>query len=305
MKTLNDPPEGLGIAAVERDTGLPKDTLRVWERRYGFPRPLRDANGERVYPAGQVDKLRLIRRLLDQGLRPSRIVAATTEELAQMLAAAPEAVVATAPADCGTLLGLMQRQEGAALQRALQQNLLKNGLQRFLTDTLVPLTDAVGQAWLKGELSVAGEHLYTEQVHNVLRGAIANHGGHGGSPSILLTTFPNELHSLGLLMAEAMVAPEGAQCTSLGTQTPLADIERAATQGGIDVVALSFSSAYPARQAVEGLNTLRARLPARVALWAGGHAVREQQRKLPGIRVIADLPDAIAAIAEWRAGHPA
>ena len=305
MKTLNNHPEGFGIAAVERDTGLPKDTLRVWERRYGFPRPLRDANGERVYPSDQVDKLRLIRRLLDQGLRPSRIVAASTEELAHMLEASPEAAPAAAPADWSALLGLMQRQDGAALQRALQQNLLKNGLQRFLTDTLVPLTDAVGQAWLKGELSVAGEHLYTEQVHNVLRGAIANQSGHGGSPSILLTTFPNELHSLGLLMAEAMFAPEGAQCTSLGTQTPLADIERAATQGGIDIVALSFSSAYPARQAVEGLNTLRSRLPARIALWAGGHAVREQQRKLPGIRVIADLQDGIAALADWRAGHPA
>ena len=31
------------IADVERDTGLSKDTLRVWERRYGFPLPLRDA----------------------------------------------------------------------------------------------------------------------------------------------------------------------------------------------------------------------------------------------------------------------
>ena len=39
---------GISIAAVERDTGLGKDTLRVWERRYGFPQPLRDAFGERV-----------------------------------------------------------------------------------------------------------------------------------------------------------------------------------------------------------------------------------------------------------------
>ena len=39
------------IAAVERDVGLSKDVLRVWERRYGFPAPARDANGERLYPA--------------------------------------------------------------------------------------------------------------------------------------------------------------------------------------------------------------------------------------------------------------
>ena len=50
----------LSISAVERDTGLSKDTLRVWERRYGFPNPVRDALGERLYPVEQVERLRLI-----------------------------------------------------------------------------------------------------------------------------------------------------------------------------------------------------------------------------------------------------
>ena len=53
----------LSIAAVERDTGLSKDTLRVWERRYGFPQPLRDANGERTYTAEQLARLRIVKRL--------------------------------------------------------------------------------------------------------------------------------------------------------------------------------------------------------------------------------------------------
>ena len=54
-----------GIATVERDTGLSKDTLRVWERRYGFPNPSRDSNGERVYTSEQFEKLRVLRRLID------------------------------------------------------------------------------------------------------------------------------------------------------------------------------------------------------------------------------------------------
>ena len=62
---------GLPIAAVERETGLAKDTLRVWEKRYGFPQPLRDASGNRLYPAEQVQRLLLVRRLLDAGLRPN------------------------------------------------------------------------------------------------------------------------------------------------------------------------------------------------------------------------------------------
>lgn len=52
----------LSIADVERDTGLGKDTLRVWERRYGFPTPGRDAHGERRYDEAQLQRLRLIKR---------------------------------------------------------------------------------------------------------------------------------------------------------------------------------------------------------------------------------------------------
>ena len=49
--------DGLPISVVERETGIPKDLLRMWERRYGFPEPARDAQGDRVYPREQVDKL--------------------------------------------------------------------------------------------------------------------------------------------------------------------------------------------------------------------------------------------------------
>ena len=74
MQAMSTPaaqaPVTLTIASVERDTGLSKDTLRVWERRYGFPAPGRDARGERLYPLDQVDKLRTLKRLLDLGHRP-------------------------------------------------------------------------------------------------------------------------------------------------------------------------------------------------------------------------------------------
>ena len=56
------PAHGLPISAVERETGIPKDLLRMWERRYGFPLPGRDEHGDRVYPREQIDKLRLLRR---------------------------------------------------------------------------------------------------------------------------------------------------------------------------------------------------------------------------------------------------
>jgi len=71
----------MSIAAVERDTGLSKDTLRVWERRYGFPVPVRDGQGERAYPLEQIERLRVIKRLLDVGHRPGRVVNLPMDDL--------------------------------------------------------------------------------------------------------------------------------------------------------------------------------------------------------------------------------
>ena len=77
----SETPAGHSIADVERDTGLSKDTLRVWERRYGFPMPVRDALGERQYDNEQLIRLRHIRRLIDAGHRPGGVVALPLIEL--------------------------------------------------------------------------------------------------------------------------------------------------------------------------------------------------------------------------------
>lgn len=292
----------MGIAAVERDTGLAKDTLRVWERRYGFPAPGRDTNGERVYPQEQVDKLRLIRRLLDLGKRPAAIVGADVATLAGMLEAARAPAAVAAEGGEQALLQYVRLHRRAELAVALQQLLLKQGLQRFVMETVAPLNEAVGEAWLRGEIDVADEHLYTEQVQNVLRGAIVAHPIAAGRPRVLLTTLPDELHVLGLLMVEATLVPEGANCVSLGAQTPLADIPAAAVAGGFDVVGLSFSTAYPPRRAAQALRQLRDALPVGVALWAGGGALRQQRRHIDGVRVFDALDEVAEAARVW---HPA
>src|SRR6266478_5364874 len=71
----------LNISAVERETGLSKDVLRIWERRYGFPEPKRDDNAERQYPQEQVAKLRAIKRLMDTGMRPVKLIRRSLAEL--------------------------------------------------------------------------------------------------------------------------------------------------------------------------------------------------------------------------------
>ena len=131
-----------------------------------------------------------------------------------------------------------------------------------MLETLTSLNHAVGDAWMRGELAVFEEHLYTEQVQVALRTVINAFPRQTGVPKVLLTTFPGEQHGMGLLMVEALLVPEGAQCISLGVQTPIEDIRRAALAHDVQVVALSFSAAFPVRQAGDGLAALRRQLAA-------------------------------------------
>jgi DNA-binding transcriptional MerR regulator/methylmalonyl-CoA mutase cobalamin-binding subunit len=292
----------LNISAVERESGLSKDVLRVWERRYGFPKPSRDDSGERQYCAADVAKLRAIKRLMDVGLRPGKIIHRGLDELNALadgrIAPRREAAV---PAVEREVLALLASHDTARLQNALANLLMRQGVQRFVLETLVSLNHAIGEGWVRGELAVFEEHLYTEQVHAALRTAINAFPRQLGTPRVLLTTFPGEQHAMGLLMVEALLVPEGAQCISLGVQTPLDDIRRAALAHDADVVALSFSGAFPVRQAGDGLAALRRQLPPKVALWAGGELTRRIRKSLPGVTVVSDLTATIGALKAWRA----
>lgn len=290
------------IAAVERDVGLSKDVLRVWERRYGFPAPDRDANGERLYPAGQVLRLRLIKRLMDQGHRPGRLMTASVDELEALAAGSHGTSRGAEPAagsdELDKLFALIRQHDGIAFQQAMQQRLARQGLRYFVQDTVAPLTVQVGFDWEQGRLQVFEEHLFTELTGRILRQAIAAVPG-GSEPRVLLTTLPREPHGMGLLMVEAVLSLEGAQCISLGTQMPLLEIADAVAAHRVDAVALSFSAAFPARQVPALLEQLRAALPGSAELWAGGAGVQKLVSS-EGVTCMASLDSAIAAVHRWR-----
>ncbi|MDP3637029.1 MAG: MerR family transcriptional regulator [Azonexus sp.] len=289
------------IAAVERDTGLSKDVLRMWERRYGFPLPDRDSNGERSYPAEQVERLRLIKRLIDAGHRPGKLIAAPAEELAGLVSrrsqARPEITTAHG-SELGELLALIKSHDSYGFLHAMQQRLARQGLHNFVQDTVAPLTHQVGLAWEDGSIEVFEEHLFTELSKRLLRQAIAGLPGGQRSPRILLTSVPDEPHALGLLMAEALFALEGAECIPLGTQMPLLEISRAASAHQANIVALSFSSAFAQRQIPGLLQQLRMVLPPAIALWAGGAGV-QRLAQMEGIQLFTSLDNAVSALANW------
>lgn len=310
---------GLPIAAVEQETGIGKDTLRVWEKRYGFPQPLRDAQGNRIYPVNQVEQLHMIKRLLDLGMRPRKIVGLRMEELEalrQNQGAEESAILSrtnifntNASSDIEALiheaLSSVKDANPGQLRLTLTQAQARLGLERFIIEVVAPLTSAVGEAWAQGLIKIHEEHLYTEVLTGLMHQAVAaliplQAATSTGEPRVLLTTLPQELHSLGLLMVEALLTLEGCTCVSLGTQTPLAEIVQATKQHKVNVLALSFSPVQSTPIVLASLRELRSLLPKSISIWVGGSCPALYQHPLNGITAAGELSALRPLVKNWR-----
>jgi MerR family transcriptional regulator, light-induced transcriptional regulator len=259
---------GWVLAAVVRETGIGPHTLRVWERRFGFPEPDRLPSGHRRYPKDQVDRLRLISRALALGHRAGDAVPASPSRLKAMAGEDDPS-----PGSAGRLwraevlnsvLGLDRPRTSLLLSQAAA-----DGVRPFLSH-LDTLFEEVGAAWAAGRLEIAQEHFLSELAEDLLRGLRAPLEARLSGPALLLASLPGEQHTLGLQAVALRAAASGVPVQLLGAQSPAEEIARAASRSPTLAVGLSISPAAVPRATVECLNRLAQALPAEVELWAGG-----------------------------------
>ncbi|MDK9718288.1 MAG: MerR family transcriptional regulator [Trichlorobacter sp.] len=287
-------PVRLSISDLERETGISRDTLRIWERRYGFPEPLRNQRSERNYSVEQLERLRLIKQLLGSGMRPGKLARLDLQQLCQITQQQRE--TDTVPRDVEELLQILVTGPRYGLLARLEALLQQQGLRDFLIGVLAPMTHAVGEAWFAGRIGVLDEHHYTEQVRMVLLAALRSLPQTPGNSRALLTTLPGEQHGLGLLMATCMLALEGVEILLLGVQTPLEEIVRGAIEGECRIVGISCSEYINRRTVAAQLVRLRSMLPNTVSLWAGGRGTNSLPKMPVGIKLfrhLGEIPEAV------------
>jgi DNA-binding transcriptional MerR regulator len=85
------------IGAVAKLTGIAPDTLRIWERRYAAVTPQRSPRGGRLYSAGDLGRLRMMKLLVDAGDAIGEIAGLDTETLRDRLAQTRHASPDTGP----------------------------------------------------------------------------------------------------------------------------------------------------------------------------------------------------------------
>jgi len=283
----------LSIGALSRATGIPVETLRTWESRYGFPVPERRPSGHRVYPLTILARLRRIGEALARGHRAGQVVPASDADLRQLLGTAPPTAVASpleshslAAGDISQLLRLVESFESDRLTHGLLSASARLGPLTFLETVAAPLLHAVGEAWAKGRLHVRHEHFVSERLGDVLRSLRMPLEERASGPLVVLSTLPGEAHGLGLQMAAVVVASAGCRVLYLGTETPVPDMVTLTRDLGARALALSLAASARKPRTAALVRRVRGMMPRRAALLVGGEGAPASS---PGVQVFKDL----------------
>lgn len=298
IKVTDSEPKGLApelsIGTLSEATGVPVDTLRTWERRYGFPLPISRTEGShRRYGTETVQAVQLVVRALRQGHRASRVVGLGAAELIRLIDVGPpegrthrveRPVRATSEPRASDLGAPEQTQrlwveltralDGPHLQAALQEELARCSVLEFLSMRLSPFLAEVGHLWSRGQLRIYQEHFVTELVVEFLRArwtplTVARRG----APAVVLATPPGEQHTLGLHMTAWVASLSGARIVFLGADAPMSEVAFAVRESQARAVALSVSSWY-AGDLKRLVDELLSQLPPDVELRLGGAGSR-------------------------------
>jgi len=247
------------------------ETLRAWERRYGFPKPERRAgSNRRLYSGTDIQRLVAIQRAMGGGYRVGDVIGKSMAELDSLAGEAAPTVDVDSTVLVPELVDLLARDQAPELEARLRQIASSLGPRRFVCELAHPFAVAVGAAWAAGGLSVRHEHLATECLITQLRQMLASYQDIGGRPLVLLATLPGEPHTLPLQMVALYLVVVGAKPRMLGGNTPVRDIAEGALALGADVVGLTVTSTCDRAKARKDVATLRKRLPAEVQIWLGG-----------------------------------
>ncbi|HMM29777.1 MAG TPA: MerR family transcriptional regulator [Aggregatilineaceae bacterium] len=234
------------IGAASRMTGIAEATLRVWERRYGFPQSARTAGGHRLYSQQEITRLRWVKLRMDEGMQIRQAIRALhhfEQEGAALRAPATSTAAAAGEAGADSLSVLQQRLFNALLQQdaALADQVLADAevlfpLESLILDVIGPIFAAIGEAWSEGRVDVAAEHYATHFLRHRLVLWMRNSPPAYQARPAILTCAPGELHEGSLLMLAALLQRLRWPVIYLGQTMPLEELGAFVREAGAAVI---------------------------------------------------------------------
>jgi methanogenic corrinoid protein MtbC1 len=287
------------IGVVSSRTGLPKDLLRAWEKRYRAVVPGRGPTGRRLYSDADIEKLRLLKRVVTAGRRISDVASLPLDELRSLMREDEAETLSQPAAAAGKgghleeALNALESLDKDRLQRALSDAAVSLSSPQLRQQVLVPLLHAVGERWREGTMRVVHEHLATAIVRSFIAGMSRGGGALPSAPRMIVSTPSGQRHELGALLAAGVAEEAGWDVVYLGPDLPAEEIAAAVRHYKPKAVALSVVYKNGDLQVQEEFRKLTGYVGSTVPIIVGGRAVSQLRSFFDelGVKCVEDLSE--------------
>jgi methanogenic corrinoid protein MtbC1 len=301
------------IGVVTRVTGVPAATLHAWERRYGFPEAERTPGGHRLYSEKDIARLRWVKSQVDAGLTVSRAVIAARVLEAEgrlFLPSGPEAGLrfrierpgegsaptpAASPSLRASLMDALTQHDLLRADQLMGEMLAFYSPEDLTLDVIGPALNAIGEAWMQGQITVATEHLATNYLRQrLLMWLVTGPTPRPGNP-VVLACAPGEWHEGSLLMLGVLLRRQGWPVAYLGQNVPLDDLAKFAEDIHPAAIVLVAMQEESARALLEWPQWIKQTGGNPVIAFGGRTFVihPELQGMVPGIYLGSSIPDGL------------
>jgi len=215
-------------------TGLNPVTLRAWERRYGFIKPVRTPGGHRLYTQEHVDQINRAVAMLERGIS----IGSAARALRGTVAPSGTDVWAALR---NQVIAAIVRFDEVALDAIYQSALALQPVEAVTRKLFIPVLEELGRRWESAEGRVAEEHFFTTYTRNKL-GARLHHSRRSAPPHRLVCACaPGEQHELGLLLFALAAHDNNLGCVVLGADMPIDELAWVCGRARCDGIAISMS----------------------------------------------------------------
>lgn len=231
-ETTADEEPLFNIGAVSRMTDISETTLRVWERRYSFPRSARTVGGHRLYSQQEVTRLQWVKLRVDEGMQTSQAIRALhqAEREGSLFQIAPQPFVRSGeqgePLEVfrQRLMDALVQHDAETANQVIGEALTLFPLEYLILDVIGPIFHDIGEAWSEGRIDVATEHFATYHLrHHLLMWLRTGPPTYPVKP-VVLACAPGELHEGSLLMLAVLLRRLRWHVIYLGQTVPLPDL---------------------------------------------------------------------------------
>lgn len=265
------------VSQAEALTGVPRATLRAWERRYGVIAPRRTEGGYRLYDPWQIEMLREMAARVEGGMRPAQAAASLADFRL------PPPAGEAAPSGHPDLVAAAVSLNPVVLRRTIDEAFAAGPFEQVITSWLLPQLARIGEAWVAGRLTVAQEHFASAGLMTAVAAAFDEAAEDSHGPTVVVGLPPGGRHQLALLAFATCLRGLGPTVLYLGADLPVADWVIAARSQQARAAVLGAYTAADATSATEVADALTG---LSVSVWVGGALG-------PAVRGATPLPDDI------------